>query len=107
MEVTIQADDLEQEGTEKDMVMDFSDFKRMVRDHVSKYDHRFLIEDGSLGDATIASLQEEGFDLMILPFRTTAENLARQIFTELTELGLNVSEVEVDETPNNRAVYRP
>ena len=42
----------------------------------------------------------------MLPFRTTAENLAKHFFDTLQEQGLPVVQVEVDETPNNRAVYR-
>ena len=41
-----------------------------------------------------------------MPFRTTAENLARYIFDELEAQGYPVAEVEVDETPNNQAFYR-
>ena len=54
---------------------------------------------------TIAALESEGFILKILPFRTTAENLARYIFDRLEADGFPVAEVEVDETPNNRAFY--
>lgn len=39
------------------------------------------------------------------PFRTTAENLARWFFDRLAERNLPVSQIEVDETPNNRAFY--
>ena len=49
--------------------------------------------------------EAEGFSLTVLPFRTTAENLARWIFERLVERSLPVSQVEVDETPNNRAFY--
>ncbi|MBF4803453.1 MAG: 6-carboxytetrahydropterin synthase, partial [Lancefieldella parvula] len=41
----------------------------------------------------------------ILPFRTTAENLAKYLFEQLEAEGLPVSSVEVDETPNNCAIY--
>ena len=69
-------------------------------------DHTFLVEEGSLKPATIAALEGEGFSLTIMPFRTTAENLARWFFEQLREQGLPVIEVECDETPNNRAFYR-
>ena len=42
----------------------------------------------------------------MLPFRTTAENLARYVCERLTEQGLPVSQVDMYETPNNCAVYR-
>ena len=90
----------------KDMVLDFGVFKKAVRDAAAELDHVFLVEEGSLKPETIAALEGEGFTLKILPFRTTAENLARWFFDKLTAQGLPVIEVEVDETPNNRAFYR-
>ncbi len=108
VEVTIGVDDsnLGTTGTERDMVQDFGAFKRTVRDMVAEFDHMFLVEEGTLAPATIAALEGEGFQLKLLPFRTTAENLARHLFERLRDEGLPVSAVEVDETPNNRAIYR-
>lgn len=95
------------DATMRDMVLDFGVFKHEVAAVVDKLDHTFLVEEGSLKPATIAALEGEGFTLSILPFRTTAENLARWFFDRLKERGLPVSQVEVDETPNNRAFYAP
>lgn len=92
-------------GTMRDMVLDFGVFKRTVAEVADELDHTFLVEEGSLKPATIAALEDEGFTLSVLPFRTTAENLARWFFDRLSERGLPVSQVEVDETPNNRAFY--
>ena len=102
----IEQPELQTEGTMKDMVLDFGVFKKTVKEICDKLDHTFLIEEGSLKPDTIAALQSEGFNLTVLPFRTTAENLAKYIFGELEERGLPVAEIEVDETPNNRAFYR-
>lgn len=92
-------------GTMRGMVLDFGLFKRTVKEVADELDHTFLVEEGSLKPATMAALKDEGFTLSILPFRTTAENLARWFFDRLVEKGLPVSQVEVDETPNNRAFY--
>ena len=105
--VTIEQEGLQSEGTMRDMVLDFGVFKRSVRALADSLDHTFLVEEGSLKPATIAALEAEGFSLTILPFRTTAENLARYVAEQLVSQGLPVSEVECDETPNNRAIYRP
>ena len=102
----IEQPELHTEGTMKDMVLDFGVFKKTVKEICDRLDHTFLIEEGSLKPDTLAALQSEGFSLTILPFRTTAENLAKYIFGELEERGLPVAEIEVDETPNNRAFYR-
>lgn len=105
--VTIEQGELGSAGTGKDMVLDFGVFKKMVRETVAELDHMFLVEEGSLKPATVSCLKEEGFTLKMLPFRTTAENLARYLCERLSDAGLPVAEVEVDETPNNRAFYRP
>lgn len=102
----IEQPELQTEGTMKDMVLDFGVFKKTVKEICDRLDHTFLIEEGSLKPDTLAALQSEGFSLTILPFRTTAENLAKYIFGELEERSLPVAEIEVDETPNNRAFYR-
>ena len=106
MEVTIATDELQEEGTMRGMVLDFGVYKKAVRELAESLDHTFLVEEGSLTPETIAALENEGFTLTVLPFRTTAENLARYAFDQLTDQGLPVVEVEVDETPNNRAFYR-
>ena len=92
-------------GTERDMVLDFGAFKRILREETARLDHTFLVEEGSLKDKTVACLEEEGFTLTILPFRTTAENLARYFAERLQERGLPVSQVDVYETPLNCASY--
>lgn len=98
-------DHLVAEGTMRDMVVDFGVFKSALRDETEAMDHAFLVEEGSLAPDTLDCLHREGFKLIMLPFRTTAENLARYFFGKLEDRGLPVSRVEVYETPNNCAVY--
>lgn len=106
--VYIGAPELGTDGTEKDMVMDFGAFKRAVREEVGLLDHTFLVEEGSLKPSTLRALTEdEGFSLTVLPFRTTAENLARYLCGRLMDRGLPCTQVEVYETPNNCAIFRP
>ena len=93
------------EGTHKDMVLDFGEFKKEVRALTEEFDHSFIVEEGSLQAQTLSCLETEGFTLTILPFRTTAENLAHYFYDRLAEKGLPVSEIEVYETPNNCAIY--
>lgn len=105
--VYLESPTLQTEGTMRDMVLDFGEFKRAVRSLAEEFDHTFLVEEGSLSAATVAALESEGFSLLMLPFRTTAENLARHFAERLTAEGLPVSQVDMYETPNNCAVYRP
>ena len=101
----IEAEELGSEGTNKDMVVDFGVFKAALRELTGELDHTFLVEEGSLMPKTIACLEEEGFSLSILPFRTTAENLARHFCERLVERGLPCVRVDVYETPLNCASY--
>jgi 6-pyruvoyltetrahydropterin/6-carboxytetrahydropterin synthase len=90
----------------RDMVLDFGVFKRAVREEVGALDHTFLVEEGSLKPGTLRALTEdEGFRLTMLPFRTTAENLARYFTERLLARDLPVSQVDVYETPLNCASY--
>ena len=101
----IRQDGLGQEGTERDMVLDFGAFKRVVREEAARLDHTFLVEEGSLAPETLEALEREGFSLTVLPFRTTADNLARHFAERLLARGLPVSQVDCYETPLNCATY--
>ena len=101
----LRARELHGTGTQRDMVVDFADLKRVLRELTGKFDHTFLVEDGSLATDTLDCLEREGFALSIVPFRTTAENLAKYFADGLLAAGLPVSQVDVFETPNNCASY--
>jgi 6-pyruvoyltetrahydropterin/6-carboxytetrahydropterin synthase len=61
------------------MVMDFADMSKVVdREIISKWDHQFLND--------------------LVPFVTTAENLASHIFTTLRDAGLSVTKIKLRET---------
>ncbi|MCI1664882.1 MAG: 6-carboxytetrahydropterin synthase [Atopobiaceae bacterium] len=102
----IEQDSLGESGTERDMVLDFGEFKAALRGLTARLDHTFLVEEGTLRPETVTCLEGEGFTLTMLPFRTTAENLARWFFDRMSEQGLPVSQVDVYETPLNCATYR-
>ena len=101
----LRQESLETEGTMRGMGVDFGGFKHALRDLTEELDHTFLVEEGSLMPKTIECLEEEGFSLTILPFRTTAENLACYFADRMVEKGMPVSQVDVYETPNNCASY--
>ena len=103
--VYLRQEGLQAEGTMRDMVLDFGVFKREVRELADSLDHTFLVEEGSLAPATVEALEREGFSLTVLPFRTTAENLAKWFFDRLVEKGLPAWQVDVYETPMNCATY--
>ena len=102
----IEQDRLHDHGQARGMVVDFADFKRALRSLTAELDHMFIVEEGSLASETAACLERETFRLVVVPFRTTAENLARWFFERLEEKGFPASSVEVYETPLNCACYR-
>ncbi len=105
VEATLTSMALKASGDERDMVMDFSAAKAAVARACAELDHRLLVEEGTLSPETLEALEREGFSVLVLPFRTTAENLAFHLFSILKHEGLPVARVEVDETPHNRAFY--
>lgn len=103
--VYLRQNGLQARGDMKDMIVDFSDFKKAAREIAEDLDHTFLVEEGSLARATVECLEEEGFSLTFLPFRMTAENLARYFCDQMVKRGFPVSQVDMYETPNNCAIY--
>jgi 6-pyruvoyltetrahydropterin/6-carboxytetrahydropterin synthase len=101
----VQSEDLQADGQNKGMYVDFGDLKRDLREKVDYFDHSLIIEKGSLKPATLEALKSENFRIIELDFRPTAENFAKYFFDEMENLGLNVKEVTVYETPNNAAAY--
>lgn len=102
----IESETLQEDAQERGMCVDFSVLKEELKEIVDRLDHNFLIEKGTLQKKTIEVLSEEGFSMVELPFRPTAENLARYFYENLEEKGHPVSMVKVYETPNNCAAYR-
>lgn len=88
------------------MLADFGDLKKDLRKIADDLDHSLIYEENTLMPATVKALADEGFKTVILPFRPTAENFSRYIFDKMSELGYNVLETAVYETPENCAVYR-
>lgn len=92
-------------GEKRGMLIDFGDLKSAVRALADEYDHALLYEVGTLKEKTVNALNEEGFKLICLDYRPTAENFAHAFYCILKEKGLPVSRVTVYETPDNCAAY--
>ena len=99
IEVTVGKETLQEEGNYRDMVIDFGDVKKAVRDLADSYDQ------GTLQRATVEALLAEGFRLIAVPFRPTAEQFSKCFYEKLSSDGLPVRRVAVYETPENCAVY--
>lgn len=94
-------------GDPKDMVIDFKDLKRVCEELViARFDHAFIYDETSAGECEIASvLQKHDMRTVALPFRSTAENLARHFFGELRGRIPGLASVKVWETPDSVAEY--
>ncbi len=105
LQVTIAAESLQNGGEKDGMVIDFGDLKKAVRALADNWDHALIYQVDSLKAATITALKDEHFRLIEVPFRPTAEHMAKHFFTLLKEQGLPVRNVLVYETPDNCAGY--
>lgn len=105
VEVEVTASELITLGQSKGMVADFSDLKNDVKDILDYYDHSLIIEEGTLKKETLKCLTEEGFRIIAVKFRPTAENFSHFFFHKICEKGYQVRRVTVYETPANSASY--
>ena len=96
------------DGDTSDMVIDFKDLKRIASEVVcERFDHAFIYNTESAGEREIASVVEKnGMRTVAIPFRSTAENLARMFFGELKARIPGLSAVKVWETADSCAEYR-
>ena len=91
-----------------DMVIDFKDLKKLIEETVlSRFDHAFMYNETSPAESEIAEVvAKHGMRAVALPWRSTAENLARYFFGELSARIPGVSSVKVWETPDSCAEYK-
>lgn len=101
----VRSEDLGLEDDRRGMVHDFSEVKDVLKELCDAFDHTMIYEAGTLKEATIAALEDEGFEITEVSFRPTAENFARYFYDRIKEKGYDAHRVEVYETPNNCAVY--
>ena len=105
VEVEVQTKELVENGQIKGMVADFSDVKSDLNDILDNYDHALIIEQGSMRQETLNCIIEDGFKVVQVPFRTTAENFAHFFYKQMQNKGYNLKRVTVHETLKNSATY--
>ncbi|HPB10712.1 MAG TPA: 6-carboxytetrahydropterin synthase QueD [Kiritimatiellia bacterium] len=90
-----------------DMVIDFKDLKQVIREVIlDRFDHAFIYNETSEIECEIAAvIAKHGMKSAGLPFRSTAENLARHFYDALATR-VNVVAVKVFEIPESCAEYR-
>ena len=91
----------------RDMVIDFKDLKSVATSVIcDRFDHAFIYSTASEGESEIASVVEKhGMRTVALPFRSTAENLARYFFGELKPRIPGLMSIKVWETADSCAEF--
>jgi len=100
VEVDVRTDSLDG----RNMVVDFSDIKRIVKGWIDReLDHKMILRHD---DPLVKPLQALGEPVYILESNPTVERIARLIFDKAAENGIPVVAVRVWETPTSIAEYR-
>lgn len=105
VEIQVQSKSLIQDGQLDGMVIDFGDLKKDVKSMVDYYDHALIIEKETMREQSLSSLKGDGFRIIEVNFRPTAENFSAFFYKIIKDKGYNVKSVTVYETPNNSATY--
>ncbi len=95
------------EACASDMVIDFKDLKRLATEVIcDRFDHAFIYNTESTGECEIATvIEKQGMRTVAIPFRSTAENLAKLFYTDLKQQIPGLSAVRVWETADSYAEF--
>lgn len=105
VEFEVQSEVLVAGGQLDGMVIDFGDLKKDVKKMVDHYDHALIIQEGTMREKTLSCLLEDGYHIIEVNFRPTAENFAAHFYKSMRTKGYNVKRTTVYETPTNSAAY--
>ena len=105
VEVEVQSKTLVKDGQLDGMVIDFGDLKKDVKAMADSYDHALIIQKDTMREATLSCLKQDGFNIIVVDFRPTAENFAAFFFKLMKTKGYDVKRTTVYETPTNSASY--
>ena len=98
----------QRECDQSDMVIDFKDLKGIAGEVIcERFDHAFIYNTDSVGEREIAEVVEKyGMRTVAIPFRSTAENLARMFYQDLKVRIPGSAAVKVWETAESCAECR-
>lgn len=106
VKVTAMGEQLEQEQMQtRGMLMDFSSLKAALKELCDELDHAFIIECDTMQADTLQCLKRDGFRIIEVAFRPTAENFAKWFYEKMETQEYPIQSVMVYETPNNCASY--
>ena len=98
----------QREGDTSDMVIDFKELKAIATEVIcDRFDHAFIYNTTSEGEREIAAVVERhGMRTVAIPFRSTAENLARLFFQDLKVRIPELTSIRVWETEDSCAEFK-
>ena len=100
LEVDIASDELDDCG----MVVDFVEVRNLVKGWIDEnLDHRMIL---CRDDPMAEVLQGLNEPVYLMDANPTAENITQHIFAVTREMGLNIVEARLWETPSSYATYR-
>ncbi|MBA62516.1 MAG: hypothetical protein CMJ76_09140 [Planctomycetaceae bacterium] len=98
--------EVERDGALSTLFGDFDDkIEPLIKDF---YDHCFIVNrEDPLHETLLEHQQKHGeeFRMKVLEFPSTVENIAFQLFTEITELGFRLNRLELRETDTSVIEY--
>ena len=105
--VKVSAHELQSTGQLRGMVDDFGNIKAALKKIKDQFDHKLLLEDNEEARkiSEFFRKNEFGFKILLVPYRTTVEEISRDIYRRIKSDGVNVTEVEMYETPTNSCIY--
>ena len=105
--VKVAAEELQVAGQLRGMVDDFRNIKGVLKKISDEFDHKLLLEDNAEGRKIAEFFKENefGFDILMVPYRTTVEEMSRDIYQKIRSYGVKVVEVEIYETPTSSCIY--
>jgi 6-pyruvoyltetrahydropterin/6-carboxytetrahydropterin synthase len=99
--ITLAAEELDALG----MVVDFAEIKSRLGTWINdNIDHRLLLH---RDDPLLPILRDQQEPVFVMDDNPTAENIARLIYQQARSAGLPVVQVQLWETPDCLATYRP
>ncbi len=88
---------------ERNMVADFGDIKRLMKGWIDReLDHKMILRHD---DPLVAPLKALGEPIYLLESNPTVERIAKLIFDQGVQLGLNIVKVTVWETPTSFSTF--
>ena len=110
VQIEVGGDELLNDGSSREMVMDFTDIKNVFKEFVDFFDHSYILEGKEFKEhivqmkiGELATIDKTR--VVEVPFRPTAERFSEFFYKQLKQKGIPVHAITVWETRNNACRY--